>query len=162
MARPSTRYDAVSNLTQITNARNYAHYLRLQSRRTGSRRSATPSRRSQLTQYDAVGNRTQVTDRKGQVQTYTYDQANGLTQVSGGGQTVGYTYDANNNRLTLVDATGTTSYLHDNLDRVTRTTYPDSRTVQMAYDRASNRPVSSTPAVRVQWPHTTRPTASAR
>jgi RHS repeat-associated protein len=131
-------YDAVSNLTQITNARNYATTLTYDAdNRVTQARDALTQTTSY--QYDAVGNRTQMTDRKSQVQTYTYDQANRLTQVSGGGQTINYTYDANSNRLTLVDLTGTTSYLYDNLDRLTRTTYPDTRTVQMAYDRASNR-----------------------
>jgi YD repeat-containing protein len=90
-------------------------------------------------QYDASGNRTRMTDRKGQEQTFTYDQANRLTSVIAGGQTITYSYDATGNRLTMADPTGTTTYQYDNLDRQTRATYPDGRAVQAAYDLAGNR-----------------------
>ena len=89
-------------------------------------------------QYDPVGNRTQMTDRKGQVHTYTYDQANRLTQTSAGGQTISYTYDPNGNRLTLTDPTGTTQFQYDPLDRLTRTNSPDGKTVQATYDKSGN------------------------
>ncbi len=39
----------------------------------------------------------------------------------------------------MVDPTGTTGYTYDTLDRLTRTTYPDTKTVQFTYDRAGNR-----------------------
>jgi RHS repeat-associated protein len=38
-----------------------------------------------------------------------------------------------------VDGTGTTSFVYDSLDRLTKMTYPDGKTVQYAYDKASNR-----------------------
>lgn len=131
-------YDSVGNLIQLINARNFSTSFTYD---PANRLTQVRDALNQVTAYayDAVGNRTQQTDRKGQVQTFAYDQANRLTSATASGQTVSYTYDANGNRLTMVDPTGTTTYQYDNLDRQTRTTYPDGKTVQATYDRADNR-----------------------
>jgi len=131
-------YDGVGNLTQLTNARNFSTNFTYDA---VSRLTQVRDALNQATTYayDAVGNRTQQTDRKGQVQTFAYDQANRLTSTTAGVQTIPYTYDTNGNRLTMADPTGTTVYQYDNLDRQTRTTYPDGKTVQATYDRAGNR-----------------------
>ncbi|MGH2372768.1 MAG: hypothetical protein ACRDIC_04735, partial [bacterium] len=131
-------YDAVGNLRTITNARGFSTNF---GHDAANRLIQMNDALGQATtyQYDPAGNRTQMTDRRGIPHTYTYDQANRLTGVTAGGQTISYTYDANGNRLTMADSTGTTGYLYDNLDRQTRTTYPDGRSVQATYDAAGNR-----------------------
>jgi RHS repeat-associated protein len=86
-----------------------------------------------------------MVDRKAQTHAYTYDQANRLTQVSAGGQTLTYTYSPTSQRLTMVDPTGTTTYAYDNLDRLTSTQYPDGKTVTATYDDAGNRVTLTNP-----------------
>ena len=52
---------------------------------------------------------------------YTYDTAGRLTDVTKNGTVIAhYTYDSNGNRLSLTDATGTTSGTYDAQDRLTQ------------------------------------------
>jgi RHS repeat-associated protein len=131
-------YDGVGSLTRTTNARNFSTNFTYDA---ANRLTQVRDALNQLTTYgyDQVGNKTSTTDRKGQLFSVTYDQANRVTQISGGGLTISHGYDANGNRLTLGDATGITGYQYDSLDRLTRTTYPNSLTVQATYDRVGNR-----------------------
>ncbi|HEV8353711.1 MAG TPA: hypothetical protein VGR24_05885, partial [bacterium] len=132
-------YDEVGNLTQITDARQViiAKFEYDAANRVGTVWDGLTD--STVYTYDAGGNRKTMKDRKDTTHTYTYDEANRLKQVSAGGITFSYTYDENGNRLTLVDGTGTTRFDYDNLDRLTKTTYPDTKTVQYGYDDAGNR-----------------------
>jgi RHS repeat-associated protein len=132
-------YDPVGNLLRINNAR--ATDIATFTYDTANRLTQVKDGLNQFTSYtyDANGNRATMQDRKGTTHTYAYDNANRLMQVSAGGTTFSYTYDKNGNRLTLVDGTGTTSFVYDNLDRLTKMTYPDGKTIQFAYDDAGNR-----------------------
>lgn len=147
------QYDAVGNLTRITNARNYQTNFTYD---TANRLIQVRDALNQSTTYgyDAASNRTSMQDRKGANHAYTYDQANRLSSVSAGGTTISYTYSATGQRLTMVDPTGTTSYLYDSLNRLTRTTYPDGRTVQAAYDDAGNRTSLTYPGGTVSQSYT--------
>ncbi len=83
--------------------------------------------------YDPVGNRT-AEGRNTGTQTYTYDNADRLTQITGssGSTTVGH--DVNGN-LTSV---GTTAYTYDGADRL-RTATTDQSRVTYSYDAGHNR-----------------------
>lgn len=59
---------------------------------------------------------------------YTYDDVN-----------ITYTYDGVGNRVQMTDSAGTTSYIHDYLNRLTSVTNPDSKTISYQYDASGNR-----------------------
>ena len=78
--------------------------------------------------------------------TYTYDNANRITAISydDAGGTIAsfsYTLDAVGNRLTMVDADGTTSYTYDDLNRLASVSYPSGApaSVSYTYDLMGNR-----------------------
>ena len=50
-----------------------------------------------------------------------------------------YGYDANGNIVSVTDATGTTSYQYDKLDRLTQVKRPSGQTIVYAYDARGNR-----------------------
>jgi RHS repeat-associated protein len=133
----SYTYDVVGNLTKVTNAKNFATTFIYNAANRLTQRTDVSGTTTYV--YDAVGNGTSLRDRRGVTTTYSYDQVNRLTQVNGGGIIVSYTYDANGNRLTMVDPTGTTGYTYDSLDRLTSAAYPDTKSVQLGYDKAGNR-----------------------
>lgn len=111
-------------------------------------------------EYDAAGNLKKLTDAAARTATYTYDPATRLTEVSysdGKTHAVKYQYDADGDRTSMVDGTGTTSYTYDQLDRLTESkdghgdkvnyeydlanqqtkiTYPNTKSVTRAYDKA--------------------------
>ena len=75
---------------------------------------------------------------QGATTTFTYNTSGYLTQVVGpvAGATTTFTYDAYGRRRTVTDAAGLTlTYDYDNLDRVTRVTYPDTTYEQTIYNR---------------------------
>ncbi|MDU4698584.1 MULTISPECIES: RHS repeat domain-containing protein [Paenibacillus] len=50
-----------------------------------------------------------------------------------------YGYDANGNIISVTDATGTTSYQYDKLDRLTQVKRPSDQTIVYVYDARGNR-----------------------
>lgn len=114
--------------------------------------------------YDALGRLSKVSDPLNRDTTYGYDLAGRPTTVTTpatptGTQTattsyniagmvtgidysspttpdVAYTYDDDGHRLTMTDATGTTTYTYDNLGRLTATSNPLTGTVGYTYDLA--------------------------
>lgn len=79
-------------------------------------------------------------DAKTQSNHFTYDALNRLGGISyADGKTVSYIYDADGNRISMIDAHGTTSYSYDVLDRLTSVTNPGSQVVRYAYDANGNR-----------------------
>jgi RHS repeat-associated protein len=50
-----------------------------------------------------------------------------------------YTYDANKNMLTKVDSKGTTSYIYDEMNRLTKVTEPSGRVTAYTFDASGNR-----------------------
>jgi RHS repeat-associated protein len=138
-------YDLAGNVTEIwgPGKDTAGNYVRTQfneydalNRRV---RSTDANGRVWLTSYDARGNVSSRTAPGGLVTSYTYDAANQLLQLTLPDQVITYTYDANGNRLTMADATGTTRYSYDTLNRLTQLKDPKKQTVKYTYDAASNR-----------------------
>jgi RHS repeat-associated protein len=119
-----------------------------------------PLGRKTTKEYDAAGSLTSVTDAAKRTTTYKYDAAGRLLEVSysdGKTPTVQYEYDGDGNRIKMVDGTGTSNYVYDQLDRLTETkdghgsitgyeydlaseqtkvTYPNGKAVGRAYDNS--------------------------
>jgi RHS repeat-associated protein len=111
-------------------------------------------------EYDLAGNLEKLTDPAKRTATYKYDAANRLSEVSysdGKTHAVTYEYDADGNRTKMEDATGTSKYAYDQLDRLsesedghkdlvkyeydlanqqTKLTYPNTKAVTREYDNA--------------------------
>jgi|GEM_PF-1759524 RHS repeat-associated protein len=102
--------------------------------------STDPLGRTKTFAYDGAGNITSVVDANGQTTAYGYDANNDLVQVNyADGSAVSFTYDGVGNRLSMTDATGTTSYTFDQLNRLVSVTDPSGRTLTFGYDAAGNR-----------------------
>jgi RHS repeat-associated protein len=101
-----------------------------------------PLGRKTVKEYDKAGNLTSVTDAAGRTTTYAYDAANQLTGVNysdGTTSPVKYEYDVDGNRTKMVDGTGTTTYHHDQLDRLTETTDGHGDSVGYEYNLANEQ-----------------------
>jgi YD repeat-containing protein len=91
--------------------------------------------------YDAAGNLVSYSDPLGNTTTYAYDDHHNLTSIMDprGNTLHTITYDGNGNLLTVTDANGnTTTNTYGALNRVTRTTYPDSAFETVTYDAVGN------------------------
>jgi YD repeat-containing protein len=98
--------------------------------------------------YDAASRRNTMTV-PGQAQiSYTYDNANRLTQIMQGSAIVSFGYDNANRRTSLTLPNGIlVEYGHDAASRVTEITYKQNGTTLLGnltydYDKAGNRPFS--------------------
>jgi RHS repeat-associated protein len=141
----SYAYDTENNLLSITDAA--GHTTSFSYDAFGRVTQTTfPSTLTESYVYSAVGTLTSKTDRKGQTIQYFYDALDRLTSKTYPDSTsVAYTYD-DASRLTQVqDATGTYSFLFDNMGRLKQTTTAYSFvtgnpfTIVYGYDAASNR-----------------------
>jgi RHS repeat-associated protein len=122
--------------------------------------------------YDNVGRLSSETDALGNVWSYTYDDAGRLdtrtdpeSQVTSyafnargeltgvdypvGTTDVSYDYDEVGNRVEMVDATGTTTYVYDAVDRPTYVYMPGSRTVAYGYNNVGNRSSTTYPSTDI-------------
>ena len=75
--------------------------------------------------YDSFGRLATATDGRGNTITYTYDNADRITNVAysdGYTHSVAYTYDANGLLTQRIDGAGTTTYTYDDLGRMLTTT----------------------------------------
>jgi len=119
-----------------------------------------PLKRKTTKTYDLAGNLKTLTDPAKRTTTYTYDPGNRLKEVvysSGKPATVKYEYDKDGDRTSTTDGTGTSKYTFDQLDRLTeaetghkektkyeydlaneqtKITYPNTKAVTRAYDKA--------------------------
>jgi RHS repeat-associated protein len=122
----ASRTDGAGKATTYT----YDHQHRL--------RSVTdPLSRVTTYGYDPAGDKTSVENAGGQTTTLDYDAANQLTSVdysSSGTSDVAYTYDLDGQPASMVDDTGTTTYGHDILDRLTSQTTGAGQTTTYHYD----------------------------
>ncbi|NBI28429.1 RHS repeat-associated core domain-containing protein [Chengkuizengella marina] len=132
-------YDMVGNLTTIT----YADSNQLQKQfdelgRMIKRVDAKNNEDSYT--YDANGNLIERVDRNGDRFTFEYSNRNFLTEKTSVDETIGFTYDLSGKHLSIIDATGTTSYDYDDYNGLlNKKTYPDGRNIQYYYDELGNR-----------------------
>ena len=105
-----------------------------------------PLGKKTLKEYNAAGSLVKLTDPKGRTTTYTYDPANRLTEVSyssGNPSTVKYEYNKDGDRTKMTDATGTTNYEYDQLDRLTESENGHKEVIKYEYNLA-NKPTKIT------------------
>jgi RHS repeat-associated protein len=91
--------------------------------------------------YDGAGNQVSLTAPSGQVTSYGYDQDNHLTSIDysdGVTPSVSFSYTANGQRASMADGTGTTSYTHDSLGRLTKVINGAGQTVRYSDDLDGN------------------------
>ncbi|MCS7464395.1 discoidin domain-containing protein [Paenibacillus doosanensis] len=95
--------------------------------------------------YDAMGRLQSIVYPGGQVKAaYTYDKLGRVTKVTNtkSGATLSqyeYSYDKNGNVESVTDATGTTRYEYDGLNRLKRTVHPNNAVDTYEYDVRGNR-----------------------
>jgi RHS repeat-associated protein len=90
--------------------------------------------------YDAAGNLTTLKDAEGRTTSYAYDPASRLTGVNysdGTTHAVSYEYDADGDRVAMSDATGTSTFAYDQLQRLTASTDGHGDSVDYEYDLAN-------------------------
>jgi RHS repeat-associated protein len=85
--------------------------------------------------YNGFGQITSVTDPLPKTTTYTYNASHFLPQISRDGMTVkAYTYDSHGRIFTATDSSGVTlQFAYNNLDDVTRITWPDAKFIGITY-----------------------------
>ena len=90
--------------------------------------------------YDDARRLSTRTDPESQVITYGYNKRNELTSIDYpvGTTDISFQYDDAGNRTQMVDASGTTTYVYDAVNRLTSATFPGSRVVGYAYDKTGN------------------------
>ena len=152
-------YDAVGNLSQVTDAAGgTAKYSYDKNRnritqtdpnnRTSNLAydklnrlvsSANPLSHASSYTYDEVGNRISHSDANGRTTRYAYDGNNQLSSITyADNSTVQFTRDANGNITRMVDSLGTSSFVYDELNRVTSATDPFGKTIGYQYDESGN------------------------
>ncbi|RJR19142.1 MAG: hypothetical protein C4581_05430 [Nitrospiraceae bacterium] len=96
-------------------------------------------------EYDYAGNRTAVTDVSGGRTGFTYNARNLLiSTISPDGSSVNYTYDTENNMTMMITRDSSyniitsETYLYDDHNRLTRTTYADGTYTDQDYDAIGN------------------------
>jgi len=95
--------------------------------------------------YNSNGSVQRLTYPGGAYEEYTYYANNRLHTLSNrlpNGTIIdayNYAYDAAGNQTQILDATGTTSYEYDNLNRLKKSIEPDGRVTEYTYDAAGNR-----------------------
>jgi RHS repeat-associated protein len=101
-----------------------------------------PLSRKTTKEYDKTGNLTKLTDAAKRSTTYKDDAANRLTEVTysdGKTHSVKYEYDKDGDRTKMEDATGTTKYTYDQLDRLTESEDGHKEVVKYEYDLANQK-----------------------
>jgi RHS repeat-associated protein len=107
------QYDAADNVIQMGTTQqvfNTADELCWTAASTGP--CSTPPSGATIFAYDTRGNRTSLTPSAGQAQTFSYDQANRLTQFSSSSAT-NYGYNADGLRMTKIAGGTTTQFVWD-------------------------------------------------
>lgn len=91
-------------------------------------------------EYDLNGNLVTVKNNSGKVVTsYSYDAVNNCTKKTVDGKTTTYEYNKNDYQTAMSTASGTISYVRDELDRIIETNYENGKTVKYSYDNDGNK-----------------------
>lgn len=96
-----------------------------------------PLERKTKREYDAGGNLKKTEDALGRTVSYAYDNADRLKEVNyseASTTDVTYEYDKNSNIVKMVDGTGTTTRVYDQLGRLTEVKNGKSEVVKHKYD----------------------------
>jgi RHS repeat-associated protein len=96
-----------------------------------------PLERKSKREYDAAGNLKKSEDALGRTTSYAYDNANRLKEVNyseASTADVTYKYDKNSNIVEMVDGTGTSTKVYDQLGRLTEVKNGKSEVVKYTYD----------------------------
>jgi RHS repeat-associated protein len=96
--------------------------------------------------YNTLGQLTAETDPLGILTTYVYDANHFLTSITRAGQTLrSYSYDTRGRRKTVTDEDGLTVNIdYNDLNDVTRVTYPDGKYVSWSYSASTPHQIIST------------------
>ncbi|MHB1348606.1 MAG: RHS repeat-associated core domain-containing protein [Desulfobulbaceae bacterium] len=132
------KYDAVGNMTELSDERGKKTFLTYDK---NNRHATTidPLGNTVTNQRDALGRITQVTNARGGQIGFAYDPDGRMTQKTYNGTVVAtYGYDNAGNMTSVVDATGTTTYRYNALNKVDRIEYPDTTVLSFAYDQMGN------------------------
>ena len=101
-----------------------------------------PLERKTKREYDAAGNLKKAEDALGRTISYAYDSADRLKEVNyseAATPDVTYKYDKNSNVVEMVDGTGTTTRVYDQLGRLTEVKNGKSEVVKYTYDLGSQQ-----------------------
>jgi RHS repeat-associated protein len=96
-----------------------------------------PLERKTKREYDGAGNLKKTEDALGRTVAYSYDAANRLKESNYSEEAthdITYKYDKDGNVVEMVDGTGTTSKVYDQLDRLTEVTNGAKEVVKYKYD----------------------------
>jgi RHS repeat-associated protein len=96
-----------------------------------------PLERKTIRKYDAAGNLKETEDALGRAVAYSYDAANRLKEVNYSEEAthdVTYKYDKDGNIVEMIDGTGTTTRVYDQLDRLTEAKNGNKEVVKYKYD----------------------------
>ncbi len=100
-----------------------------------------PDGRTTKYTYDRVGNRLTTVNPSGQITTYSYDADRRDTAIvysDGTTPAMHESYDADGRRVSLTDGTGSSTFVYDNLGRLTSETNGAGATSSYTYDPAGN------------------------
>jgi RHS repeat-associated protein len=88
--------------------------------------------------YYGAGNLKWKKTRKLEQTDYGYNKNVRLTSISGPGVSIGYGYDKAGNRESMTDATGSTTFEYDELNRLKYGIYPGGKRIDYSYDEVGN------------------------
>jgi RHS repeat-associated protein len=109
-----------------------------------------PNNKTYAYEYTYSGRVSKVTDALGGTMLFYYTTANDLDHITySDGKTVTFTYDAVGNRLTMVDWTGTTTYVVDALNRIVSVTDAAGKVIGYGYDPVGNLTTLTYPGPKV-------------
>ncbi|MBU0640926.1 MAG: hypothetical protein KKB50_18845 [Planctomycetes bacterium] len=133
-------YDPAGNLTQIEDARDEAVSVRQYDANNRLIYAEDGNGNFYTYGYDAVGNQTWVIDANGQQTDLTYDAASRLIDIAyPDASWVQYDYDNNSNRVAMHEPEGSSTFVYDDLNRLTSDTDRFGMTVGYSYDPLGNR-----------------------
>jgi RHS repeat-associated protein len=133
-------YDALNNLLSTTDGLGRTTRFEYDALNRLIRRTL-PLGMSELYTYDQVGNRVTQADFRGKQTNYDFDSMNRLIKktpdASLGDTAVTFSYKPSGDRASMIDASGTTLYVHDSRHRLTSKQTPEG-TLTYTWDPASN------------------------
>jgi len=136
----SYTYDQIGN--QLTQTDANGHTTTFTYDAVGHRiRRTLPLGMFETYQYDSTGQMVQKTDFNGRTTTYSYDIMNRLVQKipdpSFGAPAISFIYNSLGQRISMNDASGTTTYTYDNRNRLLTKSTPEG-TLTYTYDVVGN------------------------